>query len=284
MTKTTSPQVLLGQVLDAFSAIEDPRRKRLVEALVRHLHEFAAEVGLTHDEWEAGIRFLTACGKKSDDTRQEFILLSDVLGLSSLVEMLGDRGSAEATEPTVLGPFYVPGSVARANGESTIVSDTGGPRLLVHGTVRDDAGQPLAGATVDVWQAASNGLYPVQDAAQDPMNLRGVFTSDEEGRYAFVTLRPIDYSVPTDGPVGVLLGETGRHSMRAAHLHLIVAKEGFHPVTTHLFDASSPHLGSDAVFGVRDSLIREFRKRDDVTLETEFDVTLTPRLALQRRP
>jgi protocatechuate 3,4-dioxygenase beta subunit len=284
MTKTTSPQVLLGQVLEAFAAIEDPRRKRLVQALVRHLHEFAAEVELAHDEWEAGIRFLTACGKKSDETRQEFILLSDVLGLSSLVEMLGDRGSAEATEATVLGPFYVPGSVARANGESTIVSDTGGPRLFVHGTVRDDAGRALAGATVDVWQAASNGLYPVQDATQDPMNLRGVFTTDEEGRYAFVTLRPIDYSVPTDGPVGALLGASGRHSMRAAHLHLIVGKEGFHPVTTHLFDASSPHLGSDAVFGVRDSLIREFRRRDDATLETEFDVTLTPLLAPVERP
>lgn len=276
MSTTTPQQALLDNVLATFANIENPRLKEIVAALVRHLHAFADEVKLTHKEWEIGIQFLTACGQKSDDKRQEVILLSDVLGLSSLVEMLDYHGSAKATEQTVLGPFHVEGSVERKNGDSIIETELGGPRLHVSGTVRDESGKPIPGARVDVWQNANNGLYPMQDPSQHPMNMRGIFTTDEEGRYAFITTRPLDYSVPTDGPVGALLNATGRHSMRAAHTHFIVTAPGYHPVTTHFFDSESAYLDSDAVFGVRDSLILEFKRIDDNNLEAVFDITLTP--------
>jgi protocatechuate 3,4-dioxygenase beta subunit len=275
MSTTTPQQALLDNVLATFGNIDNPRLKEVVAALVRHLHAFADEVKLTHQEWEMGIQFLTACGQKSDQNRQEVILLSDILGLSSLVEMLDYHGSAAATEQTVLGPFHVDGSVARNNGDSIIETETGGRRLHVGGTVRDEAGKPIAGARVDVWQTANNGFYPMQDPAQDPQNMRGIFTTDAEGNYSFLTTRPVDYSVPTDGPVGRLLDATGRTSMRAAHTHLIVSAPGFYPVTTHIFDSQSAYLKSDAVFGVRDSLVREFEDQPDGSLRTEFDVTLT---------
>jgi hydroxyquinol 1,2-dioxygenase len=276
MSTTTPQKALLDNVLATFGNIDNPRLKEIVGALVRHVHAFADEVNLTHPEWEIGIQFLTACGQKSDENRQEVILLSDILGLSSLVEMLDYHGSAAATEQTVLGPFHVEGSVQRQNGDSIIETETGGQRLHVSGMVRDEAGQPIAGARVDVWQTANNGFYPMQDASQHPMNMRGVFTTDAEGRYSFITTRPVDYSVPIDGPVGGLLNATGRTSMRAAHTHLIVSAPGHYPVTTHIFDSESPYLDSDAVFGVRDSLIRQFEKLDENNLRTVFDVTLTP--------
>jgi hydroxyquinol 1,2-dioxygenase len=276
MSTTTPQQALLDNVLATFGNIENPRLKEVVAALVRHVHAFADEVNLTHQEWEMGIQFLTACGQKSDENRQEVILLSDVLGLSSLVEMLDYHGSAAATEQTVLGPFHVAGSVERKNGDSIVVTDTGGTRLHVSGTVTDESGNPIPGARVDIWQNANNGFYPMQDPSQDPMNMRGIFTTDADGRYAFLTTRPLDYSVPIDGPVGGLLNATGRHSMRAAHTHFIVTAPGYYPVTTHFFDGESKYLDSDAVFGVRDSLILEFKQRDDGDLEVEFDITLTP--------
>ena len=276
MSTTTPQQVLLDTVLATFGNIENPRLKEIVAALVRHLHAFADEVQLTHAEWEMGVQFLTACGQKSDENRQEVILLSDILGLSSLVEMLDYHGSAAATEQTVLGPFHVNGSVERQNGDSIVVTETGGQRLHVSGVVRDEAGKPIAGARVDIWQNANNGFYPMQDPSQDPMNMRGVFVTDSEGRYSFITTRPLDYSVPTDGPVGALLNSTGRHSMRAAHTHFIVTAPGHYPVTTHFFDSESSYLESDAVFGVRDSLILEFERLDEDNLKAVFDITLTP--------
>jgi len=276
MSTTTPQQALLDNVLATFGNMENPRLKEIVAALVRHMHAFADEVKLTHQEWETGIEFLTACGQKSDENRQEVILLSDILGLSSLVEMLDYHGSAAATEQTVLGPFHVQGSVERNNGDSIIVTDTGGTLLHVGGTVTNESGEPIAGARVDIWQNANNGLYPMQDPSQDPMNMRGIFTTDAAGRYSFITTRPLDYSVPADGPVGALLNATGRHSMRAAHTHFIVTAPGYHPVTTHFFDRQSSYLDSDAVFGVRDSLILDFERIDDSNLRAVFDITLTP--------
>jgi protocatechuate 3,4-dioxygenase beta subunit len=276
MATTTPQQALLDNVLATFGNIENPRLKEIVAALVRHMHAFADEVKLTHPEWEMGIQFLTACGQKSDANRQEVILLSDILGLSSLVEMLDYHGTAAATEQTVLGPFHVAGSVERQNGDSIVVTDTGGTPLHVRGTVTDESGTPIAGARVDIWQNANNGFYPMQDPTQDPMNMRGIFTTDAEGRYSFLTTRPLDYSVPTDGPVGALLNSTGRHSMRAAHTHFIVSAPGYYPVTTHFFDSESQYLDSDAVFGVRDSLILDFTRLDDGSLEAVFDIALTP--------
>jgi catechol 1,2-dioxygenase len=275
MATTTPQQALLDNVLATFGNIENARLKEIVAALVRHLHAFADEVKLTHPEWEMGVQFLTACGQKSDENRQEVILLSDVLGLSSLVEMLDYHGTAAATEQTVLGPFHVAGSVERQNGDSIVVTETGGTRLHVRGTVNDESGRPIGGARVDIWQNANNGFYPMQDPTQDPMNMRGIFTTDAEGRYAFITTRPLDYSVPTDGPVGGLLNATGRHSMRAAHTHYIVSAPGYYPVTTHFFDRQSSYLDSDAVFGVRDSLVLDFERIDDDNLRAVFDITLT---------
>lgn len=276
MVASASQERLLRDVLATFAGTEDKRLREVMEALIRHLHEFVREVGLTQEEWLRGIEFLTAVGKASSEERQEFILLSDVLGVSSLVEMINYRGAAGSTENTVLGPFYVPGSPARANGESIVENDDGSPRLVVSGRVLSLDGRPLAGASVDVWQGASNGLYRQQDPSQSPTNLRGVFTTDSEGRYEFITTRPVPYPVPVDGPVGSLLKATGRHPMRAAHIHLIVSAEGHYPVTTHIFDADSDYLDSDAVFGVRDSLIVKFEPREDGLLAARFDVRLTP--------
>jgi protocatechuate 3,4-dioxygenase beta subunit len=276
MADSETRKALQENVLHSFANTPNPRLKEVIEALVRHLHAFASEVNLSQEEWMAGIQFLTAVGKMSDDARQEMILLSDVMGLSSLVEMINYRGLAGSTENTVLGPFYVSGSPRRNYGDSIIETDDGGPRLVVSGVVTSLDGRPIPGATLDIWQGASNGLYPAQDKSQDRNNLRGVFTSDEQGRYEFVTLRPVVYPVPTDGPVGDLIRATARHPNRAAHTHFMVSAPGYHPLTTHLFDSESPYLDSDAVFGVRDSLIVEFRQREDGRLGATFDIALTP--------
>jgi catechol 1,2-dioxygenase len=276
MVSTASEERLVDEVLNTFENTPDERLHEVVRAVIRHLHELVREVGLTQEEWLTAVRFLTDVGKAATDTRQEFILLSDVLGVSSLVEMLNYRGAAGSTENTVLGPFYVPGSPRRRNGDSIIETDYPGQRLVVSGLVRSMDGTPIEGATVDVWEGASNGLYFQQDADQTPTNLRGVFTTDAQGRYEFVTLRPVPYPVPTDGPVGRLLQATGRHPMRAAHIHLIVSAPDHYPVTTHIFDSESLYLDSDAVFGVRDSLIVKFEALPDGRAAATFDVTLTP--------
>ena len=276
MATTTAEDRLLEQVLATFQNASNPRLREITEAAIRHMHAFVREVNLTEQEWMMAIEFLTATGKKCDPDRQEFILLSDVTGTSSLVEMIDYKGLSGSTENTVLGPFYRSGSPHRQNGDSIIVSEDHGPRLHVSGVVRSLDGSPIPGATVDVWQTASNALYPQQDPSQDPNNLRGIFTTDANGRYEFLTVRPVDYPVPTDGPVGAFLTASGRHPMRAAHTHFIVGAPGYYYVTTHLFDSKSNYLDSDAVFGVRDSLIVDFVENPDGTLSTTFDVTLTP--------
>ena len=247
---------LTGEVLQAYAGTPDPRLRELLSALIRHLHAFATETGLTTQEWMAGIEFLTAVGHKCDPRRQEFILLSDVLGLSSLVEAI--NAADGATEPTVLGPFYLPGAPRREMGEQ-IGRMLDGEPTLIRGRVTDTAGKPLAGARLDVWQGNSNGLYDIQDPAQPEFNLRGVFCTGPDGGYSFRTIRPVSYPVPTDGPVGEVFRASGRHNWRAAHVHAIVSAPGHKPVTTHIFDSQNQYLDSDAVFGVRDSLIQEFR-------------------------
>ncbi|HLF71885.1 MAG TPA: dioxygenase [Dehalococcoidia bacterium] len=276
MVRTAAEDRLLSEVLRTFQNTPNPRLLEIVEAAVRHLHAFVDETKLTHDEWMMGIDFLTKVGKFSDPTRQEFILLSDVMGVSSRVETVSYAGAPGSTEATVLGPFYIPGSPKKQNGDSVIINDDGTPRLRVSGVVRSLDGTPIPGATVDVWQTATNAMYPVQDESQDPNNLRGYFTTDANGRYEFITTRPVAYPVPVDGPAGAFLKATGRHPMRAAHIHLIVAAPGCYPVTTHIFDAESDYLDSDAVFGVRDSLIKKFEKLPDGSYTVNFDITLTP--------
>jgi protocatechuate 3,4-dioxygenase beta subunit len=247
---------LTEDVLRAYAETPDPRARELLTSLIRHLHAFASETRLTTQEWMAGLQFLTAVGQKCDDERQEFILLSDVLGLSSLVE--STNAPDGATEPTVLGPFYLPGAPHKEPGESIGRLQDGEP-TLIRGRVTDTDGRPISGATLDIWQCASNGRYDIQDPDQPPFNLRGVFGTGADGRYLLRAVRPVGYPVPVDGPVGDVFRLSGRHHWRAAHVHAIVSAPGHQPVTTHIFDAANEYLDTDAVFGVRGSLIQEFR-------------------------
>jgi catechol 1,2-dioxygenase len=274
----TSAGKLTAEVLRAYAATPDPRLRELLTALIAHLHAFATETGLSPSEWMASLEFLTAVGQKCDPGRQEFILLSDSLGLSSLVEAI--NAADGATEPTVLGPFYRPGAPHRELGQP-IGRPEDGPASLIRGRITDTAGQPIGGATLDVWQCSGNGLYDIQDPGQPDFNLRGVFTTGPDGEFSFLTARPVSYPVPIDGPVGTLYRASGRHHWRAAHVHVMLSAPGFEPVITHVFDAANEHLGSDAVFGVRDSLIREFRTAGDgdppdVRYVVDVDFTLAP--------
>jgi protocatechuate 3,4-dioxygenase beta subunit len=269
-------QQLTDDVVQRLADTPNDRLRLVMQALVRHLHAFAQEVRLTEAEWLAGIEFLTATGHITDDRRQEFILLSDTLGLSSLVEMITHGADAQTTESTILGPFYIPGAPLRERGASIEISDVGGEKTLVSGTVRTTAGAPISSAVLDVWQTAPNGLYDVQDPKQTAYNLRGRFRTAEDGSYLFATVRPADYPIPDDGPVGKLLSATGRHPWRAAHIHVKITADGYQPLTTHLFDAESKYLDTDTVFGVKDSLVRQFVRQEDGTLRLTADFVLQP--------
>jgi len=276
MATRSREQELLDDVVASFDRCPDPRVREIAQAAVRHLHAFVAEVGLTREEWRAGIDFLTAVGHMCSDTRQEFILLSDTLGVSSLVEGASVEAPEGSTENTVLGPFYVPDSPLRQLGDSTLENEDDGPRLRVRGRVTDLDGRPLSGAEIDVWQNATNRLYAVQDPNQHPHNLRGRFHAADDGTFEFRAIRPVPYPVPDDGPVGRMLGATGRHPWRAAHVHLLVSAPGHRTLTTHLFDAESRYLDSDAVFGVRDSLVVRFTPDPETPggLLADFDLRL----------
>jgi hydroxyquinol 1,2-dioxygenase len=256
---------LTSSVLERLQSTPDPRLRQILTALIRHLHGFVADVGLTQDEWLAAIRFLTATGQISDDRRQEFILLSDTLGVSMLVDLLAESASAGsagfATESTVLGPFYVPGSPEREYGASIVERPSGEPAWY-SGRVTDTNGNPIADATLDVWQNADDMLYAVQNPDAPPENLRGIFRTRTDGSFAFLGVRPTDYPIPADGPVGNLLARTGRHPWRPAHIHVIVSAPGYQSVATHIFDSGSKYLTSDAVFAVKSSLVRTFERHE----------------------
>lgn len=245
----------LNEALAAYGNPNDERAGEIARAAIRHLYAFIEDVGLTREEWFRGIEFLTAVGQMCSDTRQEFILLSDTLGVSMLVEMVNQDGAAGTTEPTVFGPFHVEGAPYREMGDSIVIDDDTGPVLTFSGIVRDLDGNPLEGAELDVWQTATTGFYDVQDENQTPMNMRGRFVTGPDGTYSFQTVRPVAYPIPGDGPVGAMLNATGRHNWRPAHTHVMVTIPGYKSVITHLFDAGSDYLDSDAVFGVRDSLV-----------------------------
>lgn len=274
-----SPVELTDEVVARLGTTEDERLRTVTQALVRHLHAFAREVSLTEREWMTGIRFLTETGQTCDDVRQEFILLSDTLGLSSLVDLLAHASERPGvTEPTVLGPFYVPDSPWREYGESMVTwAESTGQGAVVRGRVLSADGTPLAGAVLDLWQTDASGFYAVQQpGTQPPEHLRGRYRTDDDGRYEFRTVRPVPYPIPDDGPVGRLLTATGRHPWRAAHIHAIVGADGHVPVTTHIFDRQSRYLDSDAVFGVKGSLIRDFVDEPDGTVSLEHDFVLRP--------
>jgi hydroxyquinol 1,2-dioxygenase len=253
----------------------DARTRQIMTSLVRHLHDFVRDVELTEAEWFEGIRFLTDTGHASDDKRQEFILLSDTLGVSMLVDAINHRHPEGATESTVFGPFHREGAPLVPAGAS-IAGATAGEPTFVSGRVTDTAGRPLAGALLDVWQAAPNGLYDSQDPVHDGrLNLRARLRTDAEGRYAFETVKPVNYPIPSDGPVGRMLRACGRHPYRPAHIHFIVSAPGHEPVTTHVFVEGDPYLDSDAVFAVKNSLIAPF-KRHDSPQEAAARKTATP--------
>jgi hydroxyquinol 1,2-dioxygenase len=250
-------------VVASFEGTDDPRLREILGSLVRHLHGFVREVEPTFEEWERAVGFLTATGQKCDDTRQEFILLSDVLGVTMLVDAINHRTASKATDSTVLGPFHMVASPKRELGDTIDLVATGEP-CVVTGRVVSLNGSPLAGALVDVWQADDHGFYDVQQPGTQPEgNGRGLFTCDGDGRFWFRTVTPSAYPIPTDGPVGRLLTATGRHPYRPAHIHFIVAADAHLPVTTHVFVAGSPYLDSDAVFAVKQRLIKDFATVDD---------------------
>jgi protocatechuate 3,4-dioxygenase beta subunit len=258
-----SEQTSAEIVAASFAAAPDPRLRQVMASLVRHLHAFVRDIEPTEDEWAGAIEFLTATGQACGPTRQEFILLSDVLGVSMLVDAIAHRLPDGATESTVLGPFHLVASPEREPGADICLDGKGEP-CLVAGRVRALDGTPLAGATVEVWQANGEGFYDVQQPGVQPeRNLRGLFTTDAEGRFRFRSVVPVAYPIPDDGPVGALLHRAGRHPYRPAHLHVIAGAPGHLPVTTHVFLAGDPYLGSDPVFGVKRSLVRELETVDD---------------------
>lgn len=252
---------LIDAVLAGLHGTRDDRLREIMDRLVRHLHAFVHETALTEAEWLAGIQFLTATGKQCDDARQEFILLSDTLGVSMAVDAVSHLKPIGATETTVLGPFYVPGSTPLPMW-ADIAAEAVGMPAYVSGRVTDLGGRPIAGATLDVWQTDGEGLYGVQRfGASRPSYTRGKFTTDAAGCYGFRTIRPVSYAIPTDGPVGAMLAALGRHPYRPAHVHTLVSAPHYRPVTTHLFVAGDPYLDSDAVYAVKRSLVVTFQEQ-----------------------
>jgi protocatechuate 3,4-dioxygenase beta subunit len=271
----TTPQNLRDQVVSAFGAAPDPRARELLTKLAQHLHDFVIETNLTVEEWLTAIGFLTDVGKMSDDKRQEFVLLSDVFGISALVDFLNGPQGEDATENALLGPFYVSDAPLLENGDS-IVQQYEGEALRLEGQVTGEGGKALPGAQVEIWQIAANGAYDGQDPDMVENNMRGRFLTDEDGRYWLMTNRPYGYSVPTDGPVGELLEVLDRDPMRAAHIHLRVSADGYEPLVTQLYDADCDHLETDVVFGVRESLVTRLEADADGGLRARFDVRLVP--------
>jgi protocatechuate 3,4-dioxygenase beta subunit len=278
-------QAVTDEVLASFDGTKDARLKEVVESLTRHLHAFAREVRLTQEEWEYGIDFLTRVGHITDDKRQEFILLSDVLGLSMLTVGINAPASPNATESTVFGPFFVEGA-PRIELGGDITGAASGMPCWVSGTVRATDGTPIAGARMEIWEADEAGFYDVQ-RADGEVGGRGWLESGAEGEYRFWSVLPTAYPIPDDGPVGELLTNTGRHPWRPAHLHFKVDAPGFRTLITHIFVAGDRYLDSDAVFGVKPSLVQEFPVHEPGTApdgrelagpwsSASFDIVLEP--------
>jgi hydroxyquinol 1,2-dioxygenase len=260
--------------IESFAGTKNPRLKRIVTGLVKHLHAFARDVELTEEEWFQGIDFLTRCGHITTDKRQEFILLSDVLGLSMLtVAMNNDRPGC--TEATVFGPFHVEGAPHYQLGDD-IANGARGTPCLVRGSVRGLDGKPVPNAQLDVWQSDEDGMYDVQHEDLQHAQGRGVLNADGEGKFHFRSIVAVPYPIPHDGPVGQLLEATGRHPWRPAHLHFMVTAPGYETLITHVFRSDSQYLDSDAVFGVRQSLVCDWNQQPDGTYLLEYNFILKP--------
>jgi protocatechuate 3,4-dioxygenase beta subunit len=258
-TEEDSVAVVTGRNENA----RDVRLKQVMEVITRKLHEAVKEIEPTQDEWMHAILFLTRTGQVCNEWRQEFILLSDVLGVSMLVDAINNRKPSGASESTVLGPFHVADAPELPMG-ANICLDQKGEDMVIEGRILDTDGRPIANALLDVWQANDEGFYDVQQKGVQPdFNLRGVFRTGADGRYWFRAVKPKYYPIPDDGPVGQLLKELGRHPYRPAHLHYIIKADGFETLITHIFDPDDPYISSDAVFGVKESLLAEFRRTRD---------------------
>ena len=279
-------QELLDRVIASFAGTPDPRLKEVMTALVSHLHAFVREVRLTEPEWRVAIDFLTDVGHMTDERRQEFVLLSDTLGLSMQTITVNHRAHGEATESTVLGPFFTDDAPHVELGGDIARGAVGQP-CWVEGAVTDSDGRPVAGARVDVWEADDEGLYDVQHP-DGRVAGRGWLTTDDDGSFRFWAVRPTPYPIPHDGPVGRMLTATSRSPMRASHLHFKVTAAGRRELVTHMFVRGDPLLDDDSVFGVRDSLVKEFldeapgtptpdgRVVDGPWCRTRFDIVLAP--------
>lgn len=278
---------LIAQVVHSFDDCNDERLKTLMQALVRHLHAFLREVRPSETEWAAAIEFLTAVGKITSTKRQEFILLSDVLGASMQTVAINNQAYANATEATVLGPFFVDDSPEIPNG-GDIANGASGQPCWVEGRITDTGGKSVAGARIEVWEADDDGKYDVQ-YLDERTAARGHLFSDDDGRYAFWALTPTPYPIPYDGPVGRMLEAVGRSPMRAPHLHFMVTAPGCRRLVTHIFVKGDPLLGRDTVFGVKESLVREFVVHEDGSptpdsrdlqgqgwSQVRFDIVLAP--------
>lgn len=285
VTKDNITDVFLGY----FGPDTDPRLKEIVGSLARHLHAFTKEVNLTHDEWNLGIDFMERMTEFTSKERHEFVLLSDVFGLSSLVDMINTVEGG--TSSSVLGPFHVAGSPDIPFGFD-MKRDYDGMVVLATGAIEDRDRNPIAGAKLDIWQTAPNGLYSSQDPEQDTYSFHGIQTVAADGRYGFTTVKPVSYEVPTDGPVGDILRASGRHAWRPSHLHFIVSAPGYRTLVSEVFDADDPYLDQDTVFGVRSDLIMRYEEQpaeafpsagydlsgkvDDPWLRVDFNLVLTP--------
>jgi hydroxyquinol 1,2-dioxygenase len=254
---------ITDEALEQMSTTPDPRFRHIMEVLVRHLHAFAREVDLTPEEWLKGISFLTAVGQKCTPFRQEFILLSDTLGLSSLVNSLHDRRALEnGTKSSLLGPFYRQGAPPMKLGESIAVKSKGGREICIYGQVRNTAGKGIAGATLQIWQTDEEGSYDLQKFDPSEMDLRGIFQTDADGRFHLRTVAPLGYLIPMDGPVGDMIRAQNRHGFRPAHIHFLVGADGYRELVTALYLTGDEHIGSDTVFGVTESLVTDVVEHD----------------------
>jgi protocatechuate 3,4-dioxygenase beta subunit len=291
MRRNKTEDDITAEVRERFAHTPDPRLREIMLSLIGHLHAFVKEVNLTEAEWFQAIEILTKAGHMSGDKRQEFILFSDTLGVSMVVDLLSHRKPDGATESTVFGPFHRQNAPELPWGGNIAHLDKEGPPTLVSGRVLDLDGRPIAGALLDVWQAQSSGLYDSQDPNLDELHMRGKFRSNAEGRFLVRTVLPVHYPIPSDGPVGAMLRAAGRHPWRPAHIHFVVSAEGYEPVTTHIFDRTDEYLGSDAVFAVKDSLICDFARHESADAEArrlgidppyytaDFDFRLKPAAA-----
>lgn len=258
-TEENSADVVVSKI----ASTTEPRLAAVMSVIIQHLHAAVKEIEPTQDEWLEAIKFLTETGHKSDDWRQEYILLSDILGVSMLVDSINNRKPSGASESTVLGPFHIP-DVPELPMGSNICLDGKGHPMLIKGRILNTNGDPIKGTKIDVWQTNDDGFYDVQQKGIQPdFNLRGVFRTGADGAYTFWGAKPRFYPIPDDGPVGKLLGSLGRHPYRPAHLHYILEADGYEKLVTHIFDPDDKYIHSDAVFGVKESLLAKFDLIED---------------------